>query len=305
MKFVSTFRRGAWMIALFVSCSIRTSTEALLAWGIVERYGWRLLLRASSLPSLAALLFYTLVPESPRFLYAKGELGKASKILNWGAELNKRQLLEEKAEGKRTSEKGAQNEREVVTLEEDEIKDVTLDIDKIVAGPKVEQGNLENKKEDETNKKTKLIIRHNNTHEFLDITGIGIVERYGWRLLLRASSLPSLAALLFYTLVPESPRFLYAKGELGKASKILNWGAELNKRQLLEESTSDTEKAEGKRTSEKGAQNEREVVTLEEDEIKDVTLDIDKIVAGEIQIDEAHHTLKKDDPIDRSSRTQS
>nr|GEZ20848.1 truncated transporter-related protein [Tanacetum cinerariifolium] len=151
--------------------------------GIVERYGWRLLLGVSSLPSLVAL------PESPRFLYAKGELGKASKILSWGAELNKRQLLE--AEGKGTSEKGAQNEREVVTSEEDEIKDVTLDIDKTVAGeiqideahhtlkkddpidragPKVEQENPEN--EHETNEKTKLIIRHNNTHEFLDITSM-------------------------------------------------------------------------------------------------------------------------------------
>nr|GEW59256.1 hypothetical protein [Tanacetum cinerariifolium] len=97
----------------------------------------------------------------------------------------------EKAEGKGTSEKGTQNEREFVTSQEDEIKDVILDIDKTVAGetqideahhtlkkddpidragPKVEQGNPENEKKDETNEKTKLIIRHNNTHEFLDIT---------------------------------------------------------------------------------------------------------------------------------------
>nr|GFA99769.1 hypothetical protein [Tanacetum cinerariifolium] len=63
------------------------------------------------------------------------------------------------------------------------------------------------------------------------------------------------------------------------------------------ESTSDTEKADGKVTSVDGAQNEHEVVTSEEDEIKDVTLDLDKTVAGEIQIDEEHHTLKKDDPV--------
>nr|GEV60863.1 reverse transcriptase domain-containing protein [Tanacetum cinerariifolium] len=61
----------------------------------MERYGWRLLLGVSSLPSLVALLFYTLVPKSPRFSYTKGELGEASKILNLGAELNKRQLPEE------------------------------------------------------------------------------------------------------------------------------------------------------------------------------------------------------------------
>nr|GEZ03694.1 truncated transporter-related protein [Tanacetum cinerariifolium] len=157
----------------------------------------------SSLSSLVALLFYTLVPESPRFLYAKGELGETSKILNWGAELNKRQLPEVEVfrvnESKESTSdavcfrEGAQNEREVVASEEDEIKDVTLDIDKTVAGemqideahhtlkkddpvdragPKVEQGNSKNEKEDETNENTKLIIRHNNTYEFFDITSV-------------------------------------------------------------------------------------------------------------------------------------
>nr|GEY96104.1 truncated transporter-related protein [Tanacetum cinerariifolium] len=281
--------------------------------GIMERFGWRLLLGVSSLPSLFALLFYKKIPESPRFLYAKGELAKASKILEGGAELNKRPLPgggliyahtdestynvqpsintpsalpmigevsqvneskestfgTEKADGKGTSGDGAQNEHEVVTSEEDEIKDVTLDMDKTVAGviqideehhtfkkddpvnrarPKVEQGNPENEKEDETNENTKLITRHNNTHKFLDITSMGEVSR-----------------------VNES-----------------------------KESTSGTEKADGKGTSGDGAQNEREVVTSEEDEIKDVTLDVDKTVASEIQIDEEHHTLKKDDPVDRA-----
>nr|GEZ04199.1 truncated transporter-related protein [Tanacetum cinerariifolium] len=128
----------------------------------------------------------------------------------------------------------------------------------------------------------------------------GIVERYGWRLLLGMSSLPSLVALLFYTLVPEAATFLYAKGELGEARKILNSGAELNKRQILEgrlisantnesthnvqpsintlsappmivevsrvnelkESTFGTEKAKRKGTSEEGAQNEQKMSLL-------------------------------------------
>nr|GEU91854.1 truncated transporter-related protein [Tanacetum cinerariifolium] len=174
MDFIPTLRRGAWMIAFFVSCLVGTSTKALLAWGIVERYGWRLLLGVYSLPSLVALFFYTLVPEAPRFHYAKCELGEASKILNSGAELNKRQILEG-GSSKRTKD---------VTLDLDKIKDVTLDLDKTV--------------------------------EIKDVT----------------------------------------------------------------------------------------LVTSEEDEIKDVTLDLDKTVAGEIQIDEAHHTLKKDDPVDRSSMNQ-
>nr|GEW45940.1 general substrate transporter [Tanacetum cinerariifolium] len=164
------------------------------------------------------------------------KLAKASKILEGGAELNKRPLPgggliyaqtdesthnvqpsintpsappmigevsrvneskestfgTEKAKVKGTSGERAQNEREFVTSEEDEIKDVTLDIDKTAgeiqineehhtlkkddpvdrAGPKVEQGNPENEKEDETNENTKLITRHNNTHKFLDITSM-------------------------------------------------------------------------------------------------------------------------------------
>nr|GEZ28266.1 hypothetical protein [Tanacetum cinerariifolium] len=107
----------------------------------------------------------------------------------------------EKANGKGTSEDGAQNEREVVTSEEDEIKDVaaageiqldkahhTLKKDDPVdrAGAKVEQGNPENENEDEINEKTKLITRHNNTHKFLDITGMfESITHFGpWRLTL-------------------------------------------------------------------------------------------------------------------------
>nr|GEY04465.1 organic cation/carnitine transporter 7-like [Tanacetum cinerariifolium] len=179
MKFVPTLRRGAWMIAFFVSCSIGTRTEALLAWGIVEMYGWRLLLGVSLLPSLVVLLFYTLVPESPRFLYTKDE-----STHNVQPSINTPSAPPMIVEVSRVNESKE---------EEDEIKDVTLDIDKTVAGeiqndeahhtlkkddpvdragPKVEQGNPENEKEDETNEKTKLIIRHNNTHEFLDITSV-------------------------------------------------------------------------------------------------------------------------------------
>nr|GEU45177.1 hypothetical protein [Tanacetum cinerariifolium] len=179
----------------------------------MERFGWRLLLGVSLLPSLFALLFYKKVPKDPRFLYAKGELAEASIIFEGGAELNKRPLPGGGLIYAHTDEsthnvqalintisappmigEGAQNKRKVVTSEEDDIKYVTLDMDKTVAGeiqideeyhtlknddpvdragPKVEQGNLKNEKEDETNKNTKLITRHNNTHKFLDITSMG------------------------------------------------------------------------------------------------------------------------------------
>nr|GEZ65824.1 truncated transporter-related protein [Tanacetum cinerariifolium] len=198
MEFIPTLTRGTWMIAFFVSCSIGTSVEALLPWGIVERFGWRLLLGVSSLPSLCTLLFYKKVAESPRFVYAKGELAKASKILEGGSELNKRPL----------------------------------------PGGGIIYANIDE-----------------STHNVQ----------------------PSINT-------PSAPHLI---GEVSRVNES-------------KQNTYVTKKANGKGTSGDGAQNEREVVTSEKDEIKDVTLDVDKTVAGEIQIDEEHHTLKKDDPVDRA-----
>ncbi|GJY19380.1 organic cation/carnitine transporter 7 isoform X2 [Tanacetum coccineum] len=44
---------------------------------IMPSYGWRRLLGLSAVPYLAALLFYGLVPESPRYLCTQGRLAEA------------------------------------------------------------------------------------------------------------------------------------------------------------------------------------------------------------------------------------
>lgn len=54
--------------------------------------GWRWLLGLSSLPLAILLLFYSIVPESPRYLAAKGETEKAYKILQQMAKVNCRPL---------------------------------------------------------------------------------------------------------------------------------------------------------------------------------------------------------------------
>jgi hypothetical protein len=54
--------------------------------------GWRWLLGLSSVPLAILLLFYSVVPESPRYLAAKGETEKAFKILQQMAKVNCRSL---------------------------------------------------------------------------------------------------------------------------------------------------------------------------------------------------------------------
>ena len=61
---------------------------------ILPNYGWRWLLALSAVPSLLSLLFYPLVPESPRYFCSKGRLTEARFILEKGAQLNRKQLPE-------------------------------------------------------------------------------------------------------------------------------------------------------------------------------------------------------------------
>lgn len=58
----------------------------------MPRYGWRWLLVISSIPALAALMFYELVPESPRYLCLKGRTTEAYNILKRASVVNQSQL---------------------------------------------------------------------------------------------------------------------------------------------------------------------------------------------------------------------
>ncbi|CAN6485671.1 unnamed protein product [Victoria cruziana] len=54
--------------------------------------GWRWLLALSSIPSIILLLFYSVVPESPRYLCMRGRIADAFHILEKIAVINKKQL---------------------------------------------------------------------------------------------------------------------------------------------------------------------------------------------------------------------
>lgn len=54
--------------------------------------GWRWLLAVSSLPSFILLVFYGVVPESPRYLCLKGRTSDAHHVLELVARVNKKKL---------------------------------------------------------------------------------------------------------------------------------------------------------------------------------------------------------------------
>lgn len=58
----------------------------------MPRLGWRWLLALSSVPAFAALLFYGLTPESPRYLCINGQTTEALNIMRKVAAVNQKEL---------------------------------------------------------------------------------------------------------------------------------------------------------------------------------------------------------------------
>ncbi|XP_068642323.1 organic cation/carnitine transporter 7-like [Aristolochia californica] len=93
LEFIPAPKRGTWMVVYSAFWTLGTIFEASLAWIIMPKLGWRWLLVLSSLPSFMLLLFYNVVPESPRYLCMKKvRTTEAFQILEKVARVNQTKL---------------------------------------------------------------------------------------------------------------------------------------------------------------------------------------------------------------------
>ncbi|CAK7345853.1 unnamed protein product [Dovyalis caffra] len=92
LEFVPVARRGTRIVLVSLFPAFGSLFEAALAWIVMPRLSWRWLLAFSSIPSIAMLFFYSLVPESPRYLCMKGRINDANNILEKIARVNQSKL---------------------------------------------------------------------------------------------------------------------------------------------------------------------------------------------------------------------
>lgn len=73
--------RGLFLVGIEGFWTIGTVVQALLAFALLNRFGWRVMLTVSAIPTLILLILIPFVPESPRYLAVKGRTDEAEAVL--------------------------------------------------------------------------------------------------------------------------------------------------------------------------------------------------------------------------------
>ncbi len=110
-EYLPSEKRGRYLVLLESFWALGVLLAAGLAWLIVPRFGWRVLLAVSAVPGLIVFLIRRGVPESPRFLLVNGKTEAAQNVLKQVAAENGRPMpdlrlkpIEKKAAVSRTSD---------------------------------------------------------------------------------------------------------------------------------------------------------------------------------------------------------
>jgi MFS family permease len=73
--------RGLFLVGIEGAWTAGTVAQALLAYALLNRFGWRVMLTVSATPTLLLLVLLPLVPESPRYLAVQGRTDEAEAVL--------------------------------------------------------------------------------------------------------------------------------------------------------------------------------------------------------------------------------
>ncbi|GAQ86868.1 transporter family protein [Klebsormidium nitens] len=92
MEFIPSSRRGFWLVCVEFFWTIGSVAQALLAWIVMPTLQWRWLVAFSATPFLLLLIFYPVLPESPRYLMVKGREKSSLAVLQRMAVRNRKSL---------------------------------------------------------------------------------------------------------------------------------------------------------------------------------------------------------------------
>ena len=81
MEFVPAKGRGKVGVVVQLFWTFGAIFQSLVAWGTLSSAGWRWMLILTAVPLFVMLGMFGFVPESPRYLLAKGRVQEAEAIL--------------------------------------------------------------------------------------------------------------------------------------------------------------------------------------------------------------------------------